>query len=164
MKALALVAAAVLACAIVPLQAFSDDDYNWGQEQQGNFWYGYSNSTISFEDSNKTMSYGFSNGTRGDDSHHGGHGPKCAPNDNGMGKHRGEKECDGADPANGLGHAWGKTLNQSWKNFTSQENQGPITPEKNRQGLDHVLRDISANHHANAALGLGHGHQNGHRH
>src|SRR5579875_3910111 len=154
MKALALVAAAVLACAIIPPQAFSDDDYNWwAKGTPGDFWSGYSNGT---------MSYDFSNGTRNDDSHHDDHGPKCAPHADGKGNHKGEKECDGADQVKARGHALGKTLNQTWKNFTTQDNQGPITPEKNRQGLDRILNDMSSSHH-NVSLRLGHGHPGGHR-
>ena len=154
----------MLACSLVPLQAFSDDDYNWWQ---GNLphraWSGYSNRTMTFGFSNETISYEFSNGTRNDDSHHGDKGPKCAPHEDGRGRHRGEKECDGADPGNGRGHAWGKLLKPGAGNPASQDIQGPITPEKNRQGLDNVIRDISSGHHPNAPPGPRHVQPKGHR-
>ena len=169
MKILALAAAAILACAIIPMQAFSDDNYNWMPPGlKHNFWFGYSNSTFSFGYSNKTMSFGYSNSTHddddekdGDDSHH--KGPNCMPLLEGHGLHLGEKKCLGIDPKNSTKPTSGHATNPPGKNSTHYNET--ITPEKNKQNLYEIVKQISHAPHANTSQGQGPNiHKNSKRH
>ena len=162
MKRIALVAAAVLACAIVPSQAFSEDDYKWWNPGPPNKpGPGNPNGTISYGYSNGTISYGFSNSTNdkrdGDD--HEKH-PKCIPNHHGKGKHKGERECDGSDK--GRGHAWGHSTNMTGNSSMPSAFHAPITPEKNRQNLGELLRQISSSQHGPLTHGTGQVHKGPH--
>lgn len=156
MKRIALVAAAVLACAVIPSQAFSEDDYTWWNPGKTHgIWSGFSNST---------MSYGFSNSTNsqrdGDDKDDHEKHPKCVPNHHGRGKHKGERECDGSDK--GKGHAWGHGTNMTGSGSTPSSFNSQITPEKNRHNLSEIVRNISSIQHQGIGHGAGKGHKNSH--
>lgn len=172
MKTLAFIAAAVLACAIVPLQAFSDDNYQWGdsgnqtgsssEHSNDNGPNDDSNETISFGDSNGTVSFGFSNSTNEQNEsdnrvHHHEHDSedhRCGNPTNSTGNFTGEDGCKEINWSNN-GHHLGQIMNQFGINNTSWSD-GMITSDKNKHALSDIMTGVEHGWHSNHAK-AGHG-------
>ncbi len=154
LKYIVIAMAAILACVLmIPTQAFSyDGTYNKSVHTtlQPKLWFGYSDSTISFDYSDKTIfDYSSSTHERDVDEIHNDQekqGPNCLPLINGRGNHLGERDCLDVTSYSSNTYPW-IHASQSGKNTAS----GILTPENNKHNLYEIFNQISHNHSQDAS-------------
>lgn len=158
MKYIVIAVSVVLVCVLmIPTQAFSyDGTYNYkpvSANLQHEFLFGYSDSTISFDYSDKTT-FGYSSSTHedekdNDDNHNAPEkqGPNCLPLINGRGNHLGERNCLDVTSYSSNTYPWIHATSQSGKNTASI-----LTPENNKHNLYEIFNQISHNHSQGASI------------